>query len=224
MTANDEAGTLARERQAVVDHAPALASLTPGRTGNLSVRRGDQFAVTPTGVPYDAFDHDDVPVMALDGAQTAGRMAPSSEVPMHTHIYRYDEPGAIVHTHSPWATTLAVMGEPLPPIHYMIVAVGKRVPVADYAPYGSEELARNVVDAMHGADASAAILANHGLVVTGEDLPTAVENTHNVESLCRLYCQARAFGDPNTLPEHELDTAIAKFESYGQQPDDAGVE
>ena len=215
---------LDRERQAVVDHAPALASLTPGRTGNLSVRTGDQFAVTPTGVPYDSFGREDVPVMTLDGEQTAGRMAPSSEVPMHTHIYRHDEPGAIVHTHSPWATTLAVMGEPLPPIHYMIVAVGKSVPVADYAPYGTEELALNVVEAMEEAESSAVILANHGLVVTGEDLSTAVENTQNVESLCRLYCQSRAFGEPNELPEHELDTAIAKFEEYGQQPDDAGVD
>ena len=207
-------------RESVVEHAPDLAALTPARTGNLSVRRDDRVAVTPTGVPYDAFDAEDVPVLGLDGEQFAGRMAPTSEAPMHTEIYRRLDVGAIVHTHSPWATTLAVLGEPLPPIHYMIVAVGKRVPVAEYAPYGTAELAANAVAAMADADARACILANHGLVVAGEDLPSAVENTVNVENLARVYCQASAFGEPTTLPEAELETAIEQFDEYGQQPDD----
>ena len=134
------------ERRRVVDRAPTLAGLTPGRTGNLSVRSDDRFAVTPTGVPYDGFDTADVPVVRIEnGEYVAGGMAPSSEVPMHAAIYRREDVGAIVHTHSPWATTMAVRQEELPPIHYMIVAVGKRVPVAEYAPYGTDELAASVI-------------------------------------------------------------------------------
>ncbi|QLG63719.1 class II aldolase/adducin family protein [Halorarum salinum] len=210
--------TLEAERNAVVEHAPDLAGLTPGRTGNLSVRRGDRFAVTPTGVAYDAFDAGDVPVVDLDGERVAGAMKPSSEVPMHRHIYRGHaaEPGAIVHTHSPMATTMAVLHEPLPPIHYMIVAVGKRVPVAEYAPYGTEELAANVVAALEGADATACFIENHGLVVVADDVGSAVEHTHHVESLAELYLRARSVGEPTELPESELDTAIEQFESYGQ--------
>jgi L-fuculose-phosphate aldolase len=206
-------------REAVVEYAPALADLTPGRTGNLSVRDGDAVAVTPTGVPYDSFDADDVPVVGLDGERLAGRMAPSSEVPMHTGIYKHDRPGAIVHTHSPWATTMATLGRKLPPVHYMIVSVGREVPLADYAPYGTEELAANVVGAMAAADADAAILANHGLVVTGPGLETAVENTRHVEDLCRLYLRASAVGEPNVLTDDQLATVEERFESYGQQPD-----
>jgi L-fuculose-phosphate aldolase len=208
--------TLAAERVAVVDHAPALASMTPGRTGNLSVRRGDRFAATPTGVAYDAFDAADVPVVDLDGDVVAGEMAPTSEVPMHAGIYRRLDAGAVVHTHSPWATTLAVLGEPLPPVHYMITAVGRRVPVCEYAPYGTDDLAELAVEAMADADARACLLANHGLVVVGEDLPTAVENTLHVESVCRLYCQARQHGEPRRLTDEELATVEKKFESYGQ--------
>ena len=206
-------------REAVVEYAPALADLTPGRTGNLSVRDGAAVAVTPTGVPYDSFDADDVPVVGLDGERLAGRMAPSSEVPMHTGIYKHDRPGAIVHTHSPWATTMATLGRRLPPVHYMIVSVGREVPLAHYAPYGTEELAANVVGAMAAADADAAILANHGLVVTGPDLETAVENTRHVEDLCRLYLRASAVGEPNVLTDDQLATVEERFESYGQQPD-----
>jgi L-fuculose-phosphate aldolase len=207
-------------RDAVVEHAPELAALTPGRTGNLSVRDGDAFAITPTGVPYDSFDTPDVPLVSLDGEHLDGAMDPSSEVPMHRHIYRFDEPGAIVHTHSPYATTLATLHEELPPIHYMIVAVGKRVPVAEYAPYGTEALAKNAVDAMRDAQSTATLIENHGLVVTGPDLPTAIENTVHVESLCELYLRARAIGGtPHELTDDQLDVVLQKFESYGQSDD-----
>ena len=211
--------TLRAEREAVVAHAPALAALTPGRTGNLSVRDEDAFAVTPTGVSYDAFDADDVPVVGLDGERRAGRMAPSSEVPMHAGIYGHASPGAIVHTHSPWATAMATLRRPLPPVHYMIVAVGREVPLADYAPYGTEALAANVVAAMAEADSDAAILANHGLVVTGPDLGTAVENARHVEDLCRLYLRSSAVGEPHVLTDEQLATVEERFEGYGQQTD-----
>ncbi|ELY52591.1 class II aldolase/adducin family protein [Natronolimnohabitans innermongolicus] len=208
------------ERRAVVERAPELAALTPGRTGNLSVRDGrdgDAFAVTPTGVPYDEFDAADVPVVSVDGERRDGGMAPSSEVPMHAAIYRRENVGAIVHTHSPWSTAMAVAREPLPPIHYMIVAVGKSVPVADYAPYGTDELAANIVAAMDEADATAAFIENHGLVVTAPDLETALENTHHVESLARLYLQTKAAGlEPTTLSDSQLETVLEQFESYGQ--------
>ncbi|SFC05523.1 L-fuculose 1-phosphate aldolase [Halobiforma haloterrestris] len=212
---------LEAERRAVVEHASELADLTPARTGNLSVRGegddADAFAITPTGVPYDAFDLADVPVVGTDGERVAGEMAPSSEVPMHSAIYRREDVGAIVHTHSPWATALAVADEPLPPIHYMIVAVGKRVPVADYAPYGTDDLAANIVAAMDEADSTAALIENHGLVVTAPDLPTALENTHHVESLARLYLESRSAGlEPQTLSDEQLETVLEKFESYGQ--------
>jgi L-fuculose-phosphate aldolase len=208
---------LAEQRRAVVEHAPRLASLTPARTGNCSVRSGDAFAVTPTGVPYDAFDAEDVPVIGVDGHRRAGGMEPSSEVPMHAAVYRRAEAGAIVHTHSPWTTTLAVAGEELPPVHYMIVAVGRRVPVAGYARYGTDELAENVVTAMQEADADAAILRNHGLVTTGPDLSTAVENAVHVESVARLYLSARAAGvEPTELTDDQLAAVEAQFERYGQ--------
>ncbi|AFZ71976.1 class II aldolase/adducin family protein [Natronobacterium gregoryi] len=226
-----EAELLVSECRAVVDHAIELADLTPGRTGNLSVRGepggdggsdsgpGNAFAITPTGVPYDAFDPGDVPVVDIgtEGGQLAGEMTPSSEVPMHTAIYRREDVGAIVHTHSPWATALAVANEPLPPIHYMIVAVGKSVPVAEYAPYGTDDLAANIVAAMDEADSTAALIENHGLVVTAPDLPTALENTHHVESLARLYLETKSAGlEPQTLSDEQLETVLEQFESYGQ--------
>ena len=207
---------LGAERRAVATRASELIALTPGRTGNLSVRRDDRFAITPTGVAYDRIEVDSVPVVSLDGEQVAGDAEPSSETPMHTAIYREFEPGAIVHTHSPWASTLAILHEPIPPVHYMLALAGTSVPVAEYATYGTEELAQNAVAAMEGADAEACLLANHGLLATGEDVDAALETAVNVEYTARIYCQAKAFGEPVQLSDEQMNEVAQKFESYGQ--------
>lgn len=207
---------LGAERRAVATRAPDLAGLTPGRTGNLSVRRDDRFAVTPTGVAYDRIAAADVPVVSVDGEQVAGDTAPSSETPMHSAVYREFDAGAIVHTHSPWASTLAILHEPIPPVHYMLALAGTTVPVADYATYGTAELAGNAVEAMEEADAEACLLANHGLLVTGDDADSALETAVNVEYTARIYCQAKAFGDPVELSREEMAAVAEKFEGYGQ--------
>ena len=204
------------ERRAVADELDRLAALTPGRTGNLSVRRGDRFAVTPSGVPYDEVGPGDVPVVTLEGEVVAGALEPSSETPMHRAIYDRLDVGAVAHTHSPWATTLAVLGKPVRPVHYMLALAGGEVPVADYATYGTEALAANAVDAMAGADSRACLLANHGLVATGPDAAGAVEATEAVEAVAGLDCRARALGGGKVLPEEELDRVTQRFATYGQ--------
>ncbi|MFC4548876.1 MULTISPECIES: class II aldolase/adducin family protein [Halorussus] len=217
---------LGAERRAVARRARELAALTPGRTGNLSVRRGDRFAVTPTGVPYDRIEAEEVPVVSLAGDETRVErgLEPSSETPMHSAVYREFDAGAIVHTHSPWASTLAVLRESIPPVHYMLALAGTTVPVADYATYGTPELAANAVAAMEDADATACLLANHGLLVTGEDLDAALETAVNVEYTARIYCQAKALGSPVQLSGDEMDAVATKFEGYGQGGADAEEE
>jgi len=204
------------ERRAVAGHLDRLAALTPGRTGNLSVRRGDRFAVTPSGVPYGEVNPGDVPVVDMEGEVLAGALDPSSETPMHRAVYDRLGVGAVAHTHSPWATTLAVLGEPVRPVHYMLALAGGEVPVAEYATYGTEALAANAVDAMERADSRACLLANHGLVATGPDAAGAVEAAEAVEAVAQLDCQARALGGGEVLPETELDRVAGRLAAYGQ--------
>lgn len=208
-------------RNAVVDGLPALRELTPGRTGNFSARSGDTVAITPSGVPYDAIEPADVPVLSLAGDVIAGDRNPSSETPMHLGIYRSLDVNAIAHVHAPWVTTLAVLGEELPPVHYMLAAAGGTVPVAGYAPFGTWELAKKVVASMEAAGTTACILANHGLVAGGADVQDAIETTIAVESTARVYLQARSVGEPVELKPAELEAAIAQFESYGQPDSDS---
>ncbi|GAB6862198.1 class II aldolase/adducin family protein [Haloplanus litoreus] len=207
------------ERRTVVDRVADLARLTPGRTGNLSVRSDEYVAITPSGQPYDTITVADVPVVTVDGDRVAGEGTPSSELPMHRALYGAFDAGAVAHTHSPWATTLAVCREALPPVHYMLALAGGRVPVADYATYGSEELGENVVAAMAGAESTACLLANHGLVAVGDDVADAMETVVAVESVAQVYCQACTVGTPEPLPEAELARVERKLAAYG---DDRG--
>ncbi|MFQ3295966.1 MAG: L-fuculose-phosphate aldolase [Natrialbaceae archaeon] len=205
-----------RIQRIVADCASELARLTPGRSGNLSVRAGERVAITPTGVPYGDLTAVDVPVLRMGGDQLAGRLEPSSEVPMHLSLYETFEVGAVAHAHAPWATTFAVLREPIPAVHYGLARVGDHVPVADYATYGSEDLAATAIAAMEDAGTTACLLANHGVVATGADADAALESLEAVEYGARIYAQARAMGDPVTLPEDEMERVAEKFESYGQ--------
>ncbi len=204
------------ERWAVARRAADLAARTPGRSGNLSARRGDRFAVTPSGVPYPDVEPDDVPVVSLDGERVAGDLAPSSEAPMHAAVYRATDAGAVVHAHSPWATTLAALRAPVPPVHYALARAGGAVPVAGYATYGTPELAERAAAAMVEAGTTACLLANHGALAAGADLDAAFETLDAVEFTARVYAQAAAVGEPVELPADELDRVARKFESYGQ--------
>ena len=203
-------------REAVVRGLPMIAAMTPGRSGNLSVRDGDRVAITPSGVPYRDIEPADVPVLSIDGTRLHGDLEPSSEVPMHLGITRELDAGAIAHVHSPWATTLAVLREPLPTVHYILALAGGEVPVAPYATYGTEALAQNAVDVMSEHDTSACILANHGLVATGTDVESALETLQAVESTARVYLQARSVGEPAPLGEAEMEAVYDQLESYGQ--------
>lgn len=211
------------ERRIVASQVSELERLTPGRTGNLSVRRGDSFAITPSGIPYGEIEPADVSVVSLEGERVTGKWVPSSETPLHRHIYRRFDAGAIVHVHSPWATTLAVLREPLPPIHYMLALVGNRVPVAEYATYGTDALAENAATSMAGAESDACLLANHGLVAKAADAETAIEMARTVESIARLYCQARAFGTPEEIPSEELERTARKLLEYGRDDGESGA-
>lgn len=158
--------------------------------------------MTPTGAVLADLEADAVAVVALDGTQLAGPLAPTSELGLHLGIYaRYDS-GAIVHTHAPTATALGLVVDELPCVHYEMLALGGAVRVAPYATFGSAELAAAVLDALEGR--AAALMANHGAVTHGPSLTAAVRATALLEWACALYWRAAAIGTPRTLDAGQL--------------------
>jgi L-fuculose-phosphate aldolase len=188
--------------------------LTVGTSGNLSVRSGDHIAITPSGVVYDDLTPESICIIDLDGNKVEDGLDPSSEVPMHTSVYRATDAGAVVHTHPLYCTTLSVVLDEVPPVHYMIALLGGPVRVAKYARFGSPELAENSVRAMAGR--YGALMQNHGATTYGDTLAKAYTRSVYLEWVCRLYHQARLLGEPNLLPLEEIDGVAEVLNSYGQ--------
>jgi len=208
---------LAELRAAVATAALRLleAGLVRGTAGNVSARAGGLVAVTPTGLDYRRLDHGSIPVVDLDGRVVEGDLAPSSELPLHLAVYRArNDVGAVVHTHSTFATTFAVLGEELPAVHYLLAHAGRRVRLAPYATYGTGELADACVAAL--ATDGAVLLANHGVVAVGPGLDRALLVAEAVEQVAELCWRARCLGTPVVLPDKEMDRVARAFEHYGQ--------
>ena len=175
--------------------------------GNLSLRVTGEpglYAVTPTGAPYDALEPDDVCLATIDGEVVAGRLKPTTEFPLHRLIYRRrPEVGAIVHTHSAGAMTMAALGWTLPPILTgFVAATGGAVRTAPYARPGTEALADVTSDAL--ADRGACFLRHHGLLAIGATLHHAYNAASVTEGAAEVYLRARAFGPVPELPEEEM--------------------
>jgi L-fuculose-phosphate aldolase len=164
----------------------------------------------------------DVVVLDASGAVVAGKRIPSSEWRMHAAAYAArPDAGAVVHTHSVFATTFACLREEIPAVHYLVGFAGKCVPVAPYATYGSVELASHAAEALAGG-VNAVLLANHGLLAVGADLRAAFGVAEEIELVARIAWQARAIGEAVVLPDDEMDVIIEKFRGYGkQEPPDA---
>ncbi len=207
---------LENERVQLVEFSQRMQAdqLTVGTSGNLSVRSGDYVAITPSGIAYETLTPESICVISLDGKRADGYLEPSSEVPMHTLVYQHTDAAAVVHTHPAYASTLSALISELPAVHYMVALLGGPVRVAPYATYGSRELAENSVTAMDGR--YGALLANHGATTYGESLAKAYTRSLYLEWLCRMYYQARLFGEPNILPNDEIERVAKKLESYGQ--------
>ncbi|NDU73700.1 class II aldolase/adducin family protein [Actinomadura sp. DSM 109109] len=187
----------------------AEAGLVTGASGNVSVRSGDLVAVTPGGMMLDRMEPADCPVVDVAGRWVDGDRAPSSETPMHLALYEATPAEAVVHTHSTYGVVVATTMSELPPIHYNTLLLGGVVKVAEYATYGTPELAGNVRTAMAGGK-RAALLANHGGVAIGGDLEEAYENARLLEWLCGVYVRAKAIGEPRVLTEGELAKVVER--------------
>ena len=207
----------ARARRAIVDTVRWLMArgLYAGTSGNVSARAEGGLLITPSGVPCDDVDAASIARVADDGV-ARGPLAPSTEWRIHRDIYRSrPDAGAVVHTHSTFATAVSCLRRHVPAFHYMVAkAGGDDLRCARYATYGTAALSRNALAALAGGR-RACLLANHGLLALGGDLPAARLLAEEIEALCAQYVHARAAGRPVILPARELARVRAKFATYG---------
>lgn len=175
--------------------------LFAGTSGNLSVylREEDLMLITPTCVRYETMTAEDIVCIKLDGTLVEGKYAPSSEWRMHAAVYeKMDGVNAVFHTHSPYATSFAVVKKPIPYILIeMAPFLGGDVPCASFARPGTRELGLSAIEVLH--DRNGCLLANHGVLTVGEDLPQAFIRAEYVEDAAKIYHYALQVGEPVIL-------------------------
>ncbi len=205
-------------RQSIIDHCLEMNRLgiNQGTSGNISLRHGDGLLITPTSIPYEDLEPEDIVRLSLDGV-SEGRRRPSTEWRFHRDIMRArPDVDAIVHAHPTYSTVLAIMGREIPPIHYMIAAAGgSNIRCAPYAIFGSEDLSRHAVKALEGRQAC--LLGHHGSIAVGKSLAKAMWLAVEVEALARQYHGCLVLGEPPLLSEAQIDAVLEKMQSYGRQ-------
>ena len=193
--------------------------LNQGTSGNISVRSDDHMLITPTSLPYNETEPDDIVSMSLTAeyGSYSGRRKPSTEWRFHldTYLQRPDI-GAMVHTHSIYATTLSMLRMDIPACHYMVAVFGgTSVRCADYAIFGSEDLSANVLKALEGR--TGCLLGTHGMLACGSTLKEAMWRARELETLAHQYYLTIQSGrDPVILDDEHIQQVVDKMKSgYG---------
>ncbi len=208
-------------RQAIIAKARWMnaCGLNQGTSGNISARHGDAMLITPSAIAYDAMQPEMIAAMPIAGEYGTweGPLRPSTEWRFHLDIMRArPDVGAIVHTHSTYATVLAIARKPIPACHYMIAAFGGMdVRCAGYARYGTKELSDLALQALEGR--TACLLANHGMIATGSSLDKAMWAAVELETIAKQYYMTLSIGGPVLLGEAEIAATREAFSSYGLQ-------
>ncbi len=215
-----------REQMIATCRRLGLLGLNQGTSGNVSVRvsedPADGFLLTPTSLDYAEMEPADIVQVSFSG-ECVGRRRPSSELPFHLAILQArTDVRAIVHTHSMHATAVSCLRRGIPAIHYLVALFGGNdIRCAEYATFGTDELSANLVAALRGR--RAALMANHGLVIAGDNLAHALSLTVEAEQLAKLYLATLATGAaPVVLDDAEMARVAQRFQDYGYRPVPAG--
>jgi L-ribulose-5-phosphate 4-epimerase len=149
--------------------------LVAGTSGNVSEydRESQIMAITPTDFDYTLMKPEHIVCMKLDGTVLEGELKPSSEWRLHAELYKhFDHVNAVIHTHSPRATSFAVLHENIPLILVeMLPFLGGDIPLAEFGMPGTTEPGINAVKVMQSRHCC--LLANHGVVAVGKTLEQA---------------------------------------------------
>ena len=210
------------QRNKIIEYSLKLntTNLSPLRSGNISMRskeaEKDGYLITPSGKKYESLKPEDIVFMGFNEEEKKNESEnkPSSEWRFHRDIYiNKKNAEAIVHAHSPHATAVSSHGKSIPPFHYMIaLAGGDDIKCAEYATFGTDELSRNIIEALENR--SACLMSNHGQVAFGKNLDQAFELAQEIENICHQYTIALKLGKPKILSFEEMKKVLAKSKNY----------
>ena len=188
--------------------------LVIGTSGNISIRISgeDKIVITPSQIEYDKISVNNIVVVDFKKNILEGDRSPSVETGMHIGVYETrPNVGAIVHTHSVYASAIASLGKTIPPfLDDIVLMLGGEIEVAEYGIPGSKELAENAVRAL--GKKNAVLLANHGSLSCGKNLEGAFVNAELVERAAKIFILSSLLGKPKNLPQEVVQLEQQIFE------------
>ncbi|MGB1287340.1 MAG: L-ribulose-5-phosphate 4-epimerase [Aggregatilineales bacterium] len=209
-------------RQQVLDANLALPKhrLVLWTSGNASARDPETnlVIIKPSGVLFDDLTVENLVIVDLDGNVVEGDLKPSVDTASHLYVYRHrDDVHGIIHTHSPFATSFAIRGEPLPIYTTTSAAVfGQAVPISDFAIIGEEEIGKEIVEKI--GTCNAILMRSHGVFTIGKNVMSALKNAVILEETAEVVHLALLRGDMQPLPDETVKRGYEIYHSsYGQK-------
>ena len=194
-----------------------LVTITSGNASGRDPATG-YVVIKPSGVRYDKMRPEDLVVVDLEGRVVEGRLKPSVDTATHLYIYRHrPDVNGVVHTHSPFATSFAILGKGIP-VYLTAIAdeFGGSIPCGPYAPVGGEMIGKVVVDCI--GSSRAILLQNHGVFTIGSTPWEAFKAAVMTEDVAKTVHLALMKGQPVELSESEVARAHKAYkERYGQR-------
>ena len=192
----------------VTMHSGTVSGRDPA-TGNIVIK--------PTGFRYDRLTPSDLLVMDINGKILEGTLRPSSDTETHLYLYQHrPDIFGIVHTHSPYACTFAVLGRPIPAVMTSAALLGGEIPIGGYAAVGGEDIGSEIISKI--GNCSAIIMQNHGVYTIASTVGQATIDAVEVEDLAKIALFSSMLGDPIKLTQAQIEEFQNIYHTmYGQK-------
>lgn len=188
-------------------------------SGNVSGRDSETglVVIKPSGVSFEELAPTDMVVVDLDGQIVEGDLKPSTDTDTHLYVYRRrPDVFGMVHTHSPYASSFAALGQPIPACLTTCAMLGGEIPLGGYAPIGGEDIGQEIINKIGGA--RAIIMQNHGVFSIGSSAQQATKMAVEVEEIAKITHLAMLRGQPILLTPNQVDYMVDLYQNeYGQR-------
>jgi L-ribulose-5-phosphate 4-epimerase len=188
-------------------------------SGNVSGRDPESglVVIKPSGFSFEEMTPEHMVVVDMEGRVVEGNLKPSTDTDTHLYVYqRRPDVFGMVHTHSPYASIFAVLGQPIPACLTTCAMLGGEIPLGGYAPIGGEAIGQEIIDKI--GRALAIIMQNHGVFTIGSSPQEATKMAVEVEEIAKITHMAMLHGQPILLGDDQVDYMVDLYRNkYGQR-------
>ncbi len=188
-------------------------------SGNVSGRDSESnlVVIKPSGFSYEEMTPAHMVVVNMEGDVVEGDLIPSVDTDTHLYIYqRRPDVFGVAHTHSPYATSFAALGQPIPACLTTTAMMGGEIPLGGYAPIGGEDIGQEILTNI--GNSLAIIMLNHGVFTIGNSAKQATKMAIEVEDIAKITHLAMSRGQPIMLTDDQIaEVAELYAHNYGQK-------